>query len=592
MIEDIYRIGLALKCMNKNTSGAIDEDIMPDKSAKIDQIVAICLSSRGNYQGVTLVEYGSENAESILLKKKSPNGPNYAPTAQITEFEKTLNVKIVSWFKWAKKQGEQFELDTDELQFISNVENTLEENEASIIKEYTAFNLPKKGAYVLTVMVDSKFPVDVPAIFKLYAGSIREKRERAGKGTCSLCNKKGTDIIPKSTVFKFFTVDKPGNVSGGFGESNVWRNYPVCAECETVLGKAKEYIWDNLKFDYVDMQYYLIPSTLSVDPTLEKLITILEELRIKSFSFKEEASKSLKRSEKQIWNVINLENDINSFTLLFVESEMAGNVERIVLELKDIYPSRVKRLYEAKKAVEKSFEERIESFNFKFIRDFLSRSDKKTKDKDLTSLFLDVTRKLFKKEKIEQKILLPHYMREIRQCLGSGDNMRQFSDVALKAWVSIAYLIEAECIKSERGVNMDTRFDALYKKYGAGLDCELKCALFLTGALVRKVMDIQFAKIKSMAFRDRLMGLKMRQEDVLRVINEAQQKMYEYDSYSNESKQIVEQIMQLILKSPSKWPMTVDEINFYISAGMSLYKEIYAAAGVSKSEDSVVQSGL
>jgi len=578
--------------MNKNTSGAIDEDIMPDKSAKIDQIVAICLSSRGNYQGVTLVEYGSENAESILLKKKSPNGPNYAPTAQITEFEKTLNVKIVSWFKWAKKQGEQFELDTDELQFISNVENTLEENEASIIKEYTAFNLPKKGAYVLTVMVDSKFPVDVPAIFKLYAGSIREKRERAGKGTCSLCNKKGTDIIPKSTVFKFFTVDKPGNVSGGFGESNVWRNYPVCAECETVLGKAKEYIWDNLKFDYVDMQYYLIPSTLSVDPTLEKLITILEELRIKSFSFKEEASKSLKRSEKQIWNVINLENDINSFTLLFVESEMAGNVERIVLELKDIYPSRVKRLYEAKKAVEKSFEERIESFNFKFIRDFLSRSDKKTKDKDLTSLFLDVTRKLFKKEKIEQKILLPHYMREIRQCLGSGDNMRQFSDVALKAWVSIAYLIEAECIKSERGVNMDTRFDALYKKYGAGLDCELKCALFLTGALVRKVMDIQFAKIKSMAFRDRLMGLKMRQEDVLRVINEAQQKMYEYDSYSNESKQIVEQIMQLILKSPSKWPMTVDEINFYISAGMSLYKEIYAAAGVSKSEDSVVQSGL
>lgn|GEM_PF-627536 len=592
MIEDIYRIGLALKCMNKNTSGAIDEDIMPDKSAKIDQIVAICLSSRGNYQGVTLVEYGSENAESILLKKKSPNGPNYAPTAQITEFEKTLNVKIVSWFKWAKKQGEQFELDTDELQFISNVENTLEENEASIIKEYTAFNLPKKGAYVLTVMVDSKFPVDVPAIFKLYAGSIREKRERAGKGTCSLCNKKGTDIIPKSTVFKFFTVDKPGNVSGGFGESNVWRNYPVCAECETVLGKAKEYIWDNLKFDYVDMQYYLIPSTLSVDPTLEKLITILEELRIKSFSFKEEASKSLKRSEKQIWNVINLENDINSFTLLFVESEMAGNVERIVLELKDIYPSRVKRLYEAKKAVEKSFEERIESFNFKFIRDFLSRSDKKTKDKDLTSLFLDVTRKLFKKEKIEQKILLPHYMREIRQCLGSGDNMRQFSDVALKAWVSIAYLIEAECIKSERGVNMDTRFDALYKKYGAGLDCELKCALFLTGALVRKVMDIQFAKIKSMAFRDRLMGLKMRQEDVLRVINEAQQKMYEYDSYSNESKQIVEQIMQLILKSPSKWPMTVDEINFYISAGMSLYKEIYAAAGESKSEDSVVQSGL
>lgn len=577
MIEDIYRIGLTLK--ETKTPNAIDEDITPNTSVKIDQIVVISLGSDGSYQGLRLLEYGSENALEILLKKKSPNGPNYAPSAQITEIKKTLNGKIIGWFKWAKDKGREFGLDTDEIEFINKAMDTLRENEAGILGKYRDFELPKKGSYALVVAVDGKFPINIPAIFKIYTGSLREKRKSTSTGKCCLCNRSNIGIIPKSSVFKFFSDDKPGNISGGFNKSKVWRNYPVCADCETILGKAKEYIWNNLDFYFVDMRYYIIPSTILLEPTLEVLKEILEELRIKKFSFKEEAQKSQKKTEKQIWEIITQEADINSFRLLFIETQMSGNVERIVLELKDVYPSRIKRLYNAKKVVDECFEGQSEGFNFKFIRNFLSKSDKKTRENDLDNLFLDITRKLFLEEKIEQKVLLPHFMRRICLAFFAGENLEQFSNVVLEAWISIAYLIEAGCIKSERSICMNTKFDELFKKYGAGLDSEVKCALFLTGALIRKVMDIQYVNIKSSPFRERLMGLKMKQADVLRVINEAEQKMHEYDCRSNESRQVIECIMQLILKSPSKWPLTVDEINFYISAGMSLYKEIYLAAG-------------
>lgn len=54
--------------------------------------------------------------------------------------------------------------------------------------------------------------------------------------------------------------------------------------------------------------------------------------------------------------------------------------------------------------------------------------------------------------------------------------------------------------------------------------------------------------------------------------------------YSKASNQIVETIIQLILKTPENWQLSIDEINFYIVAGMTMMKEIYAACGETQEE--------
>ena len=122
---------------------------------------------------------------------------------------------------------------------------------------------------------------------------------------------------------------------------------------------------------------------------------------------------------------------------------------------------------------------------------------------------------------------------------------------------------------------MVSNFDNIFEKYQCGLDTNVKKALVLTGALVQKVLNIQLHEINSTPFTKNLKSLQLREEEVKGLVAQAVNKMIEYGYYSEKSKEIVEEISKLIFKSNDKWKLSVDEINFYIVAGMALQKEIY-----------------
>lgn len=78
MVEDIYRIGLAVQGFESNINDInIDEDIMPDTPSKLNGVVLINLTydydnELCKYNGLIYAEYGSQNAFSILLKRSLP----------------------------------------------------------------------------------------------------------------------------------------------------------------------------------------------------------------------------------------------------------------------------------------------------------------------------------------------------------------------------------------------------------------------------------------------------------------------------------------------------------------------------------------
>lgn len=579
MIQDIYRVGLCTKRGRHSIS--FDEDLMPNISVKLDGIIAIEFNRYGKYEGLRFMECGAETLLGILLKKKAPMGPNYSPTAQITEFEKTLLVKIIGWFKSYEKAASQPD---DQAKIIQTVYESLTSAEKTIISDYKMLNL-KKGSYALTIIYDHKLPIHIPFVFNRYAKALREKSQTAGIGTCSLCNKTNSEIISKSDVFKFFTVDKPGNISGGFRGSRVWMNYPVCRDCETILARGKAYVWENLKFPWYGLSYYLVPSTRSLS-TLEELNELLEDITQKKFSFSEKAQKSVQSASEEIWNIVTENNDINSFHLLFIQSEQSGSVERILLELNDIYPSRIQRLYSGKKNIDTRFSLEEPGFNFSFIRKFFLKSDRKNRENDLDPSFLEITRAIFLQERIEQLFLMSHFMREIRHSFVNDDS---FKTITLNALLSLEYLAEINCVHFEGRIDMSNPMDNIFQKYGKSMDTDLKRALFLIGALVAKVMEVQFINLKSTPFQNRLRELKMRQEHVEGLLNESINKLREYDSYYEDSRQIVAFISRLLLQTPAVWPLTVNQINFFISAGMALSKEVYAS--LKKEQNAVKKEG-
>lgn len=61
-------------------------------------------------------------------------------------------------------------------------------------------------------------------------------------------------------TYKFYTIDKPGYIAGGFNEKESWKNYPVCAECRLALEEGKRYLENELTFRFYGLEYQLIPN--------------------------------------------------------------------------------------------------------------------------------------------------------------------------------------------------------------------------------------------------------------------------------------------------------------------------------------------
>lgn len=568
MLEDIYKIGLIAK---KYQEQVMDSSIIPDKIAKMDKVFSIDFNEKLEYIGVSIQEFREDRQYQYLLRKKASNGINFGPTSQITEIDKTLNKKIIAWFE---------EIDIEEAKIIAK---ELTENAKEIIKQISD-KFIKKEKNLLTIKIDERFPYDVQWIFSAYERLIKETifGTDLNKGTCYVCQRKDVPIVPEYGVYKFYTKDKPGFIVGGFNEEKFWRNCPVCIECQPIINTARQFIEENLKYNYYGLSYYIIPATVRNTDTIDSIIDILTETN-KQYKLDKNSKAKFELDNEQILYTLKDENDINSFRIFFVQK--SNSAERILLDVKDIYPSRFKEMYEAKSIIDKNYKELLKiknkdkqiehiKFNFSFFREFLKKSDDKNSDDDLNKIFLSLTENIFLKNKIKLETILTHIMRKLRRYL-TTEELGRLKISTLKAMAGIQYLLLVNCLGRKEEEMMVSNFDNIFEKYQCGLDTNVKKALVLTGALVQKVLNIQLHEINSTPFTKNLKSLQLREEEVKGLVAQAVNKMIEYGYYSEKSKEIVEEISKLIFKSNDKWKLSVDEINFYIVAGMALQKEIY-----------------
>ena len=570
MLYDVYRIGKAIGNSNDNN----DKLLIPEIPRDITNVISLCFERKGEeviYTGIDITDYNVDMAHKYLLRTGSSRGTNYGPSAILTEVDKTLNIKIAAWFKNLRakktKEGEQ--------NLIPQIYNLINDNH-KYLEDYINKNKTKgKGINnLLTVQLDGKFPADVELFYQCYSDKIKKKLigEDNNKGTCCLCGKQNVDLLPKVDVFKFYTFDKPGFINGGLREEDIWRNCPVCISCEPILREGKKYMLDNLGFNFYNLNYYLIPSSTCNQDVQEILLDLLENISAKSFSFKEGSAKEIDSLSDDIFDKLAEYGDVNSFRIIFFFKKQSA--ERILLDIKDIFPSRFRELYSAKYKMEEIYNSIIDGkFNFSYFREFLRKTDSKMRDSDLDNNFLSLTKNIFTGEKLSIDTLLPYYMRNIRYAFVNDE---KFYATTLHAWIGVNYLYEIGCIDFGREDFMDVKLQEILRPYSAGLDTNIKKALVLTGALVKKVMNIQFRELNgSTPFASKLKGLKMRQVDVQGLISEAVNKMMEYKSFSKSSEIIANTAIKLIFETDPKWELSTDEINFYIAGGMTLSKELY-----------------
>ena len=605
MIEAIRNIGeYALEKENKSVSDPLKILIDNPANKNTKNILFIHLEEENGefkYRNVEIEEYSKEKLDQYLYKKGAPNGTDITPTSMVTEIEKTFNIKILSWFK--KYNSDQ----NNQCNLLHKIYLALENNKIKIIQDLKEKS--EKGNNIISLKINGNYLGDLEIFKNILVSDAKENyfkkfgiESKSEEKLCSVCKKRKSEVYGFVSTFNFYTVDKPGFVSGGFRQKDAWKNYPVCLNCALTLEEGRKYLRDNLNFNFYGFRYLLIP----------KFIKGIQEGIRNSIFKKIELQKDPRFGKKEITHLTSDENEIltlmseqenfinNNFLFYSSPKGFDGAVFNILLYVEDILPSRLKRLFEVKEIVDqeeifkncmvatfnnkgkKDGEIPLE-FNFGILRTFFPKvSNNRTYNK----YFLDITSKVFNEKPIEYDLLLNFIVRKIRNDFVSGYSTKIDT---LKAFMLLNYLNELnilkykkeETIKMEKSIlpkeiggEIKIKIESFFDKFSDFFDSNIKKVIFLEGTLTQKLLNIQRLPEVSNAqagkepFRSRLKGLKLDEKQIKKLLPEIQNKLEEYGK--NYYRDIESIISNYFVLSGNDWSLTNNEISFYFTLGMNL----------------------
>jgi len=598
MIEAIRNIGEHALEKNKKS---IDKplEILLDNPANRDtkNVLFILLNEENGefeYRGIATEEYSKEKLKEYLYKKGSPNGTDITPTSMVTEREKTFNIKILNWFKnYNSDKNNRNEM-------LRNIYPCIEESKEKILQD-----LKEKSAIennIISFKINGKYLGELEIFRNILVDKASEnfykkfgKISKSENELCSICKKKSDEVYGFVSTFNFYTVDKPGFISGGFRQKDAWKNYPVCLNCALTLEDGKKYLEDNLSFNFYGFRYLLIPKFMKgVKKDIQKDIFKKIEIQ-KDPQFGKKAIKHLTNDENEVLKTMSEQRNYlnNNFLFYSAPKGFNGAVFNILLYIEDILPSRLKELFKIKEVVDQEeifqnceidiYQDRKKigkgplEFNFGILRTFFPRI---TNNRTFNKYFLDIINKIFTKKPVEYDFLLNFIVKKIRD-----DFMQNYPTKidTLKAFMLLNYLNELNILKLKEEVKMETKnlfmmereekemeekVELFFNKFSDFFGSDIKKAIFLEGVLTQYLLNIQYQERKATPFRIKLKSLKLDEKQIRKLLPEIQNKLEEYGK--NYYRDLESIISNYFISSGNDWNITNDEISFCFVLGMNL----------------------
>ncbi len=522
-------------------------------------------TDRNRFTGIELEDYDPGKKDKYLYRRGSSNGPDIAPSSILTEAHKTFKGKILSWFK------DQ----TDP--FLKKIQSILEQNQDKIIEQVIkrAADLKKNQGKLLTLKINGKYLGDLETFREWVKRGVRAQVENRGavakEKICSLCGER-KEVSGDPRVFTFYTIDKPGFITGGFDEKSAWKNFPLCYDCKLDLEAGWKFIKGNLKFKFYGLDYYLIPRQL-ISKTIAKsdIMRILVDTR-KNIRLTRQVIKRITDDEEEILDILKEKQDIITLNLLFLKEEGGSSAQRILLLIEDVFPSRLREIFQAKDAVDKLLNG---NFTFGCIRVFFRTSSPGKSQPDLDKYFLEIVNSIFKGVVIDKGLLFQFFMSEIRNRFLTEDNKGLFFARVKDALMAILFLLKLNLVVfKEVKVMADSRFDRFFEKYPALLQHPAKKGVFLLGALTQLLLNKQYADRGSTPFRKNLKSLKMSESDLRALLPKVQNKLEEYGAFTTGKKQIASEISKYLSIAGENWKIPLEELNFYFACGMNMVNDV------------------
>jgi CRISPR-associated protein Csh1 len=524
-----------------------------------------------------LEEHSFEKEKFLLYRGGTGgNSANFSPVALITEYEKTFRVKILRWFESVRKQNKN--LPADVMTYIEQIYQQVISHQESILTWTAQKAAELKGGMVYVVMVEDHYPREIPAFVQAFQTLTEQafQKNTIQNQVCSVCGEQKSLILAGTDVFKFYTTDKPGFISGGFEEGRSWRNYPICPDCNLYLQEGRKILEKRLSFRFLGLPYllvpeYLLPNSKSQDEVMNILFN-----QDKKQSLESDKAKNYLSNEQEILDELQDFSDHLMYHLLFVKK--SNSAERIQLLLDDILPSQLRKLFEAKQSVEYRFpkssdDDDYHKFHFGRIRPFFFKSDPNKRKTDLDAYFLQVVASVFHRKQIAPSFLCSFFIKELRRLF--LDESIDFFYMTRNAMMSMEFFYELDLINKREGYRLDSKFTPFFANY-LYYDHPVKQGLFLLGALTQNLLNLQQIVRQSQPFAKQLKSLKMTEADFRDLFAKAIDKFDQY-SYSEhyakfaKSRNVLQaEITKLLGAVPHNWEFSTSELNYCFATGKSV----------------------
>jgi len=422
-----------------------------------------------------------------------------------------------------------------------------------------------------------------------------EDAEGSGIGQCSICGASSVIVSGEVQVpsFKFYTLDKPGSVSGGFNRTTAWRNFPVCSACRSHLDFSGERVKGELAFKFYGFSYVVLPSTIKPGGTQAfEFLRHLTDAKVDN-TF----AQRLTIAEEDIFEEITKEDNRMQVDLLFYQPDPQSF--RPALYISGLLPSRFKQLFDAKALVDKHSWLQLPSpkpftkdtFTFGSLRKiFPSKAGGSTFDDD----FLAATRAALERQLFRSDRLLSVGMQLVQQDCREG-----------KAWVfrlaelfrTLLFFDYLVPINPTHNITMPSpeygdsdqanRVTALFANAPGRLKNDPTAqATFLLGACCGRIESIQFNLNGATPFSGKLKAFRLDQPDVQRLFVDAKDKAR---AYGPDEERKVAGLLNCagaaLLACPDRWPLSPDEISYFFALGHALRSRLAGGGGKSAETD-------
>lgn len=593
MLEAVKRLGeLKLKRDKKSNLSILLDD--PNKDGNCPKVlVADFVKKEGclRYSKISIEDFSKNKIELYLYKRKSSRGPDYTLTSKITEVEKFFSNKIESWLKEHSNEASIFK------ELEKSIENDKQKIRKDLISSYSKLKstLKKDQVCLYTIRIDSKYIGEIDEFKNLIMKLVKESFSKVVKKDhiCCICGKKKSEVFGEalSDVFKFYTLDKPGYIAGGFDEKLAWRNAPICFDCLLYLREGKKYLDDFLKWKMGGNQYYLIPKFIFDTKETEDIIDVFFGYTSRpQETLQNKAIERITEDEKEILQVLGEFGDLLTYNFLFFESDNP-QVFKINLLIEDILPSRISEIFKIKKEAEnhqifKNVEIRKNKyeniiFSFDLFKQFIPSKKQ----------FLELVNQIFTGRSINSQTIFLCFMNKIREEF-LKEKSSYLDILTLQAFLCLLFLKklgilnEEKANKNKGGVFMDDlkkEIETFFDEYKNTFLTPVHKAVFLLGVLAKKLMIIQFQERSSTPFYKNFKGLRLEEEDFKSLLPKIINKLEEYKKnyyYSN----LEELISLYFLEAGNGWKISNEELNFYFVLGMCLHKKVSEILKIEKEE--------